>query len=66
MSTAMVLIALGVACVGLSAWMVYLQLPREDRPAPAWMKTESGEVAASLGCFMLLVAGIAMIIKGVP
>ena len=61
----MVLVALGLACVGISAWMVYLQLPRDDRPAPAWMKTQSGEVVASLGCFVLLVAGITMIIKGV-
>ena len=61
-----VLIPLGVACVGLSAWFMYRQMPRKDRPAPAWMRTESGEVAASLGGFILLVAGISMIIKGVP
>jgi hypothetical protein len=59
-------ILLGVACVGLSAWLMYLQMPRKDRPAPAWMRTDSGEVAASLGGFILLVAGISMIIKGVP
>jgi hypothetical protein len=45
---------------------MYRQMPRKDRPAPAWMRTESGEVAASLGGFILLVAGISMIIKGVP
>jgi hypothetical protein len=61
-----VLIPLGIACIGLSAWLMYLQMPRKDRLAPAWMRTESGEVAASLGGFILLVAGISMIIKGVP
>ena len=60
------LISLGLACVGISACLMYLQVPRADRPAPSWMKTENGEVAASLGCFILLVAGISMIIKGVP
>ena len=60
------LIPLGVACIGLSAWLMYLQMPRKDRPAPAWMRSESGEVLASLSGFILLVAGISMIIKGVP
>ena len=60
------LIPLGVACIGLGAWLMYLQMPRKDRPAPAWMRSETGEVAASLSGFILLVAGISMIIKGAP
>ena len=60
----LVLVSLGVACVLGSTYLVYLQLPKPDRAPPKWMMTESGETKASLGWFMLMVAGITMIIKG--
>jgi hypothetical protein len=66
MTRSLVLLSLGVACMLGSAWLMYLQTPKTDRATPAWMKTESGEMAASLAWFTLMIIGVALIIKGLP
>lgn len=58
------LVAAGIACIIVGALLMRRQIPREDRPPPAWMQTEIGSTTLAMGTFMLLVAGVAMIFKG--
>jgi hypothetical protein len=61
----MALLAFGAACLGLAVWLIYLQVPRRGWTAPKWLASESGSTSAALGSFILLVAGISLIVKGV-
>lgn len=40
------------------------EIPRAGRPPSPWMKTDFGETSVALGQFILLVAGIALLVKG--
>jgi uncharacterized iron-regulated membrane protein len=62
-SAAIVLFLSGIVCLILSGFMMYRLMPREGRPAPAWMKSENGETAMALGQFILMVAGVALLAK---
>jgi len=56
---------LGLACLAIGAWLLYLQMPREAPLGPAWLRSDSGSTVAALGCFTLLVAGVVLIVKAV-
>ena len=60
-----VLAVSGVACLLISGWMMYKMVPRKNKVAPAWMKTDFGETGMALGQFMLMVAGLALLAKAV-
>lgn len=60
-----VFIVCGLVCLFVSGLIMYKLIPREGRPPSPWMKTESGETAVALGQFILLVAGIALLAKGI-
>jgi hypothetical protein len=60
-----VLIVCGLVCLFVSGLMMYKLIPREGRPPSPWMKTGSGETAVALGQFILLVAGVALLAKGI-
>lgn len=66
MTRTLVLVPLGLLCLCISGWLMYLQLPREHRAPPAWMTSGMGESVASLGWFVLVALGISLIIKGIP
>lgn len=58
------LIIVGVACLLLGSFFMRMQIPREDKPQPAWMRTDTGSTALALGTFMLLIFGVALLFKG--
>lgn len=60
-----VFIVCGLVCLLVSGFMMYKLVPREGRPTPPWTKTEYGETAMALGQFILLVAGISLLAKGI-
>jgi uncharacterized iron-regulated membrane protein len=60
-----VLFLSGIVCLIVSGFMMYKLIPREGRPPPAWMKSETGETAMALGQFILLVVGVALLAKAV-
>jgi hypothetical protein len=64
-SASVVLILSGIVCLLVSGFMMYKMIPREGQPAPAFMKTNSGETAMALGQFILMVAGLALVAKGI-
>ncbi len=64
MATSILLIAAGIACLVIGGFLMRLQIPREDRPLPAWMQTDSGSTTLAMGTFILLVLGVALVIKG--
>jgi hypothetical protein len=55
----------GIACLIVSGYMMYRLIPREDRPTPSWMKSDSGETTMALAQFILMVAGLALLAKGI-
>ena len=63
MTKVVILLAGGFVCLLIAGYLMYLQLPRQNRVAAAWLNSESGSTAAALGSFILLVAGISLLIK---
>lgn len=53
----------GVACLLLSAFMMYKSMPREGQPPWSWTNTELRETSVSLGQFALLIGGLALLAK---
>lgn len=64
-SASAVFIVSGILCLFLSGFVMYKLMPREGRPASSWTKTEFGETGVALGQFILLVAGLALVAKGI-
>lgn len=64
MGQAVVFYLVAAVCLAVAMYLIYLQLPRGDRPVPAWLASESGSTTAAMGTFILLVAGIALLFKG--
>jgi len=64
-SGSVVFVVSGVICLFVSGFMMYKLVPREDRPPSPWMQTEAGETAMALGQFILLIAGLALLAKGI-
>ena len=63
-SSSAILVVSGLVCLVISGYGLYRMIPREGRPVAPWMKGESGETAMALGQFTLMVAGIALLAKG--
>jgi hypothetical protein len=57
-----VLVVSGIVCLAASGVLLYLMLPREGRAAPN--VSAMGETGRALSQFALMVAGIALLIKG--
>jgi hypothetical protein len=65
MPTQPLLVAAGIACLVVGTVLMRRQIPSEDRPPPAWLQTDVGSTTLAMGTFVLLVAGVGLIIKGV-
>ena len=59
-----ILISAGIVCLVISAYMAYLLMPREGRGRPGWVQTDFAETGVALTQFTLLIAGIALLVKG--
>ena len=59
--TGLILIMGGLICLALSGFMVYRLMPREGAPP----RSEFGETSLALGQFVLMVAGITLVVKGI-
>lgn len=64
MVTSILLVVAGIACLLVGSFLMKLQIPREDRPLPAWTRTDVGSTTLAMGTFILLVLGVALVIKG--
>lgn len=60
-SISYVLITLGSACLLVSGFLMYRLVPRDGAPP----KSDLEETSLALGQFILLVAGIAFLVKGI-
>lgn len=65
LSASAVLIACGIVCLCVSGFMMYKLVPREGRPPSPWLRTEAGETGLALGQFILMIAGLALLAKGI-
>lgn len=64
MPTRTLLVIAGLICLAIGAFMLHKQVPRENRPPPAWMQSDMGSTTMALGSFSLLILGISLIVKG--
>ena len=60
-----ILVLSGIACLLASGYVLYKLIPRDGQANPSWMKSDSGETTMALGQFILMVAGLALLAKGV-
>lgn len=60
-ATTAVLVASGIACLLISAFMMHRMIPRAGKAPPA--SSDVGESAMALGQFTLMVAGLALLAK---
>jgi hypothetical protein len=59
------LIVSGVVCLGLSGLAMLKSVPREGKPAPSWVSTESRATFVALSVMILGLAGIVLLAKGI-
>lgn len=64
-SQGVILIFAGVICLLISGYMMYKMIPRDGREPVRWMKSDTGETAMTLGQFILLIAGLALLAKAI-
>jgi hypothetical protein len=64
-STSVVLVVSGIACLILCGFVMYKLVPREGQPPSAWTKTDFRATTLAMSQFVLLVAGIALVAKGI-
>ena len=60
-----ILVLSGIACLLASGYVLYKLIPRAGHANPSWMTSDSGETTMALGQFILMVAGLALLAKGV-
>jgi hypothetical protein len=60
-----ILIVAGVICLLISGYMMYQMIPRDGEEPVRRMESESGETAMALGQFILLIAGLTLLVKGI-
>ena len=59
-----VLVVCGVVCLAISGVMLYYMLPREGHAPPRFLESMLGETGRALSQFILMVAGVSLLIKG--
>lgn len=64
-STSVILILSGVLCLLLSGYILYKVRPQEGQPPNAWNKTDFRATSFAMGQFILLIAGISFLVKGI-
>lgn len=64
-STSVVLIVSGIACLILWGFVMYRLVPREGQPPSAWTKTDFRATTLAMSQLVLLLAGIALVAKGI-
>ena len=62
--TAVVLVLSGLVCLAISGVLLYQMIPREGREAPAQPESDFRETGFALSQFILMIAGVALLIKG--
>jgi hypothetical protein len=63
-SASAIFIVSGVICLLVSGYAMYHLMPRAGRPPSPWLQSELGETTMALAQFILLVAGLALLVKG--
>jgi hypothetical protein len=61
---AVVLVLSGLICLAISGVLLYHMIPREGREAPAAPESDFRETGFALSQFILMIAGVALLIKG--
>jgi hypothetical protein len=63
-TASVVFILAGVVCLLIAGLAMHKFMPREGKVTPPWTRTELGDSTVALGTFVLLIAGLALVIKG--
>lgn len=64
-STSGMLVLFGSICLCVAGLMMYKLTPREGKPPSPWVKTDFRATSVALGQFVLLIAGISLLAKGI-
>lgn len=64
MSASAIMVVVGLVCLSVSAFLMYHLVPRNGRPRAALIERQLGETAAALTQFVLMVFGLALVVKG--
>lgn len=59
-----VLIAAGLACIGVSSYTLHAVSPREGKPPAFWTRTEARSTLLALALVTLFVIGGGLVLKG--
>jgi hypothetical protein len=65
MSTSVILIIGGLACLSLCGLMFYKLMPQEGKPESAWTGSDTRGTAVAMLLLVLLLAGLGMLVKGI-
>jgi len=60
-----ILVVSGIVCLSLSGLMMYKLTPREGRPPSPWTSTEFRAMSVALSVLVLLLGGVALLVKGI-
>lgn len=64
LSTSVLKIVAGLACVTLSVWAMRRLMPKEGRPPSAWTNTELRASAVAIALLVLMVGGVGLLVGG--
>lgn len=64
-ATSAILILSGIGCLSLSALMMYKLVPRQGRPPSPWTSTEFRAMSIAMCVLVLLLGGLALLLKGI-
>jgi hypothetical protein len=63
-STSILQMVIGAACLVLSVWTIRALVPKEGKPPSAWTSTEMRATAVAIAVLVLMVAGVGLLIGG--
>jgi hypothetical protein len=64
MGASAIMVLAGVVCLAISGFLMYHLVPRDGRPRSALIERQLGETAAALTQFVLMIFGLALVVKG--
>lgn len=63
--SSIIFILAGLACLSVCGFAVYKLRPQEGQPPSRWSNTDSAGTTVALGLLVLLLTGVALVMKGI-